>query len=168
MTAIAGIVSSPAAASAGSAPQGAVAASAAGGTSPLNQLDNTQTFLQLLVAQLENQNPTSPTNPTSFMTEISQLAGVESQTSLSSEEEVVAADTMLGKQVTGRGTGGVVSGVVSGVLLGSSGTPELTLGNSGTRLALSAVTKVEQAAAPGIENTTTSTAKNPTTSASVS
>lgn len=151
MTAVTNVSSSPALPSPGQASSLAATSSGIAGTgtgasssSPLNQLDNTQTFLKLLVAQLENQNPDSPTNPTSFMTEISQLAGVESQTSLSSEEQVVAADSMLGMQVTGQGAAGMVEGVVSGVLLSSSGAPQLTLDGSSTELALSAVTKVSR------------------------
>lgn len=118
------------------------AAAAGANSNPLNQLTNTQTFLQLLVAQLKNQNPTSPTDPTAFMTEISQLAGVESQTNLASQEQVVAADSMLGKVVTGQGSKGQVAGVVTGVLLSSSGAPELQVGTSGTTLPITAITKV--------------------------
>ncbi len=113
------------------------------GANPLNQLDNSQTFLKLLVAQLQNQNPTSPTSPTAFMTEISQLTAVQAQTSLASEEQVVAADSMLGRTVTGQGSTGTVSGVVTGVLLSSSGAPELQLGGAGApTLPISAITQV--------------------------
>lgn len=140
-------------------PTGAVVSSGTGtaSTNPLNQLDNTQTFLDLLVAQLKNQNPTSPQNPTAFMTEISQLTAVESQTSLASEEQVVAADSMIGMTVTGSSAKGTISGVVSGVLLSPNGAPELQIGSSGAQLALSAVTKVQQAAATTAAGTTGST-----------
>jgi flagellar basal-body rod modification protein FlgD len=95
-------------------------------SSGLNQLDNSQTFLQLLVAQLENQDPTNPTDPTSFMTEIAQLTAVQSQTSLSAEEQTVAADSMIGLTVTGAGSSGAtLTGQVTGVELSSSGAPTL-------------------------------------------
>ncbi|HUA96639.1 MAG TPA: flagellar hook capping FlgD N-terminal domain-containing protein [Acidimicrobiales bacterium] len=117
-------------------------------TSGLNQLDNSQTFLQLLVAQLQNQDPDNPTDPTSFMTEIAQLTAVQSQTSLSSEEQVVAADSMIGRQVTGTATdGSTVSGVVSSVLLSNSGAPTLQVGNED--LALTSISEVSQAPDPG-------------------
>src|SRR5580704_16438560 len=97
----------PATASAGTA--------SAGG---LNQLANTQTFLQLLVAQLKNQDPTNPADPTQFMTEIAQMTAVQSQTSLSAEEQTVAADSMIGFAVTGAGSlGATYTGQVTGVLL---------------------------------------------------
>jgi len=120
------------------------------GSSGLNQLDNSQTFLELLVAQLKNQDPSNPADPTQFMTEIAQLTAVQSQTSLSAEEQTVAADSMIGLTVTGGGTGGTtLTGQVTGVLLSSSGAPTLEV-QSGTgpaqNLSLSAVTSVTEAA----------------------
>jgi flagellar basal-body rod modification protein FlgD len=119
-------------------------------SSGLNQLDNSQTFLQLLVAQLENQDPTNPTDPTSFMTEIAQLTAVQSQTSLSAEEQTVAADSMLGMTVTGEGSSGAsLTGQVTGVLLSSSGAPTLEVDDgSGTdqNLSLTNVTSVTETA----------------------
>jgi flagellar basal-body rod modification protein FlgD len=145
----------------GSASASQVAPPAGSGSSnPLNQLDNTQTFLQLLVAQLENQDPLNPTDPTSFMTEISQLTSVEAQTTLANEQQVTAADSMLGKLVTGLdASGDSVTGVVSGVLLSSSGAPELTVGPDGTAVALTSVTKVAEQAgtSTGTSGASTST-----------
>ena len=77
------------------------ASASTSGSTGLNQLDNSQTFLELLVAQLKNQDPTNPADPTQFMTEIAQLTAVQSQTSLSAEEQTVAADSMIGLTVTG-------------------------------------------------------------------
>jgi flagellar basal-body rod modification protein FlgD len=132
--------------SAGSDPSGA-AASGSNATG-LNQLDNSQTFLQLLVAQLENQDPTNPTDPTSFMTEIAQLTAVQSQTSLSAEEQTVAADSMIGLTVTGAAASGAsLTGQVTGVLLSASGAPTLEV-QDGTgaaqNLSLTNVTSVTE------------------------
>ena len=134
-------------------------------SSGLNQLDNSQTFLKLLVAQLKNQNPDNPTDPTSFMTEIAQMTAVQSQTTLNAEEQTVAADSMIGREVNGTGTDGKqVSGTVTGVLLTSSGAPQLQLstGAAGsaptTTLALDAVTRVYTA------TTTATTPASPTSS----
>jgi flagellar basal-body rod modification protein FlgD len=119
----------------------------------LNQLDNSQTFLQLLVAQLENQDPTNPTDPTSFMTEIAQLTAVQSQTSLSAEEQTVAADSMLGMTVTGNAaSGGLLTGQVTGVLLSQSGAPTLEVDTGAAQpqnLSLTAVTSVTEPTSPG-------------------
>lgn len=128
---------------------GIPAPTAAGTTATgLNQLDNSQTFLKLLVAQLKNQNPDNPTDPTSFMTEIAQLTAVQSQTSLNAEEQTVAADSMIGRSVSGNGANGqAVGGTVTGVVLSSSGPPQLQLstaaGSTGpTTIALDQVTRV--------------------------
>jgi flagellar basal-body rod modification protein FlgD len=138
--------------SAGSDPSGAAAASGSNATG-LNQLDNSQTFLQLLVAQLENQDPTNPTDPTSFMTEIAQLTAVQSQTSLSAEEQTVAADSMIGLTVTGAAASGAsLTGQVTGVLLSSSGAPTLEV-QDGTgaaqNLSLTNVTSVTEPSQTG-------------------
>jgi flagellar basal-body rod modification protein FlgD len=128
-----------------SSPSATATAPAASG---LNQLDNTQTFLNLLVAQLKNQDPSNPTDPTSFMTEIAQLTAVQSQTTLNAEEQTVAADSMLGQKISGTGSGGrTVSGTVSAVLLNSSGPPQLTLAGQTGSVALDQVTQVSAASA---------------------
>jgi len=122
---------------------GTAAPTGSGGA--LNQLDNTQTFLNLLVAQLKNQDPSNPANPTQFMTEIAQLTAVQSQTTLDAEEQTVAADSMLGRTVVGNTANGVqVKGVVSGVLLSSSGPPQLEIGTGQTAqdVSLSSITTV--------------------------
>lgn len=107
-------------------------AASAAAPSGLNQLDNTQTFLDLLVAQLKNQNPDNPASPGQFMTELAQLTAVQSQTTLDAEEQTVAADSMIGKQVSGFDAGGAkVTGQVTGVLLSSSGAPTLQISVGG-------------------------------------
>ena len=49
-------------------------ASAAAGT---NSLSNTSAFLQLLIAQLHNQDPTQPVDPTTFVTQLAEFNDVE-------------------------------------------------------------------------------------------
>ena len=113
----------------------------------LNQLDNSQTFLQLLVAQLKNQDPTNPADPSQFMTEIAQMTAVQSQTSLDAEEQTVAADSMIGKTITGvSSTGAQASGLVSSVLLSASGSPQLEIG-SGSTAQIVPLTSITQVAA---------------------
>ena len=138
------------------------AAAAAPAVTGTNQLDNSQTFLNLLVAQLKNQNPDNPTDPTSFMTEIAQLTQVQSSTALNSMETTVAADSMIGQDITGNDTSGAaVTGKVSGVTLSSSGPPTLQVTDAtgqAQNISLSAVTQVYAAAsAPATSSSTTST-----------
>ena len=131
-------------------------------TSGLNQLDNTQTFLNLLVTQLKNQNPDNPSDPTAFMTEIAQLTAVQSQTTLNADEETVAADSMLGRTVTGLDADGrKMTGTVTGVAIGSSGPPTLQVegaaGSNPVSMALSAVSSVYASSSTVPATSTTST-----------
>jgi flagellar basal-body rod modification protein FlgD len=123
----------------------AAATTSSSGSNALNQLDNTQEFLKLLVAQLQNQDPLNPEDPSQFMSEIAQLTQVQSQTTLGAEQQTATADSMIGFDVTGTGASGAqVQGVVSSVDLSSSGSPVLMVGT--TALPLSSVTQVQEAA----------------------
>ncbi len=157
----------------GAAGSAGAAGAAAGQSGGVNQLANTQTFLNLLVAQLKNQNPDNPTNPTSFMTEIAQLTAVQSQTNLNAEEQTVAADSMIGRTVTGNGASGQqISGTVTGVLLSSSGPPQLQIsdpaaaaGSKPTTISLDAVTRVYSATTAATTPTSTGTSGSGTAAA---
>ncbi len=46
-------------------------------TDPSGGLANEETFLQLLVAQIKNQDPTSPTDGTQFLTQLAQFSQLE-------------------------------------------------------------------------------------------
>ena len=125
---------------------------------------NQNTFLQLLVAQLQNEDPDNPTDPTQYLSETAQFTQVQSlqslQTSMSSlisSQQDGSATTMLGKTVTWSDTSGsspvTMTGVVSGVITtagNTTGGPELTVTPSGTTqsttIPLTAVTNVADTA----------------------
>jgi flagellar basal-body rod modification protein FlgD len=48
----------------------------------VDALGNPDTFLQLLVAQLQYQDPTSPADGTTFVTQLATFAGVEEQSAM--------------------------------------------------------------------------------------
>lgn len=50
---------------------------AAGGASSKDSLTSEQTFLKILVAQIQNQDPTSPTDPTQFVSQLTQYSALE-------------------------------------------------------------------------------------------
>ena len=71
--------------------------------------DNYQSFLQMLLTQLQNQDPTSPMDSSQFTSELVQFAGVEQQIStnsnltqliqLTQDNTTIQATQLVGKQV---------------------------------------------------------------------
>ncbi|HZT30580.1 MAG TPA: flagellar hook capping FlgD N-terminal domain-containing protein [Bryobacteraceae bacterium] len=53
------------------------AAPTPGAASPLDNLANSETFLKLLVAQIQNQNPLDPTDSVQFVTQLAQFSQLE-------------------------------------------------------------------------------------------
>ena len=75
---------------------GASAAAAAAPTPPKasstsDPLANQQMFLQLLVQQLKNQDPESPSDPKDFIAQLSQMSGVEQMVGMRTELEAIHA-----------------------------------------------------------------------------
>lgn len=67
------------AAPAQSQPSGSQTGSASSNSAALSSSANEQTFLQLLVAQLENQDPTQPQDGTQFVAELAQFSSLEQE-----------------------------------------------------------------------------------------
>jgi flagellar basal-body rod modification protein FlgD len=61
-------------------------------------LSNTDTFLQLLVAQLKNQDPLNPADGTAFVTQLATFSGVEQSTQM--RNDLDAMKTALDKLAT--------------------------------------------------------------------
>jgi flagellar basal-body rod modification protein FlgD len=104
-------------------------------------------FLKLLVAQMQNQDPSSPMNSDQMMseeatfTQVSELTQlVTAQQNLISAQKLQSASSMVGKTIAYTTSGGVTgTGVVaSATLTGSE--PTLKVGN--TDVPLSSVTEV--------------------------
>jgi len=105
-------------------------------------------FLQLLVAQLKNQDPTSPMDSTSYLSQLASFSSVEAQTntntkldSLLTSSALQTADSAIGRTVTS--ADGTVSGVVSSVSIVSSGSPVATLAD-GSTITLDAGVKISK------------------------
>lgn len=97
-------------------------------------------FLQLLVAQLKYQDPSSPADMTTFMTQTAQFTELETmqkiEKTLSSQvtaTQSAGAASMLGHSITGKPSnstdGKEITGVVKSVKMGADG-PVLVVGNS--------------------------------------
>jgi flagellar basal-body rod modification protein FlgD len=117
-------------------------------SSAASSTDNTlnyNNFLQLLVAQLQNQDPTNPSDPTAFVSQLASFSAVEQQVNTNSkldalltQTELSQAGSMIGLTVTS--SDGAVSGQIASVQITSSGSTA-TLTN-GQTLSLGAGVKI--------------------------
>jgi len=121
-----------------------------------------ENFIQLMVTQLQNQDPTQPTSNQDLLAQMSEIGQLESSTELQStmssvtlQTQVGSASSLIGKTVTGvDSSNNSVSGVVNSVSV-AGGNVSLQL-DSGTSLALSGLATI------------TSTATTPTTTGTTS
>ncbi len=119
-------------------------------------------FMQLLIAQLQYQNPLEPSDPTDMMLQTSQLAQLDATQQLLSlhqrqigMHQAVAAAGMVGDTVSGTTPEGVVvDGVVDAVRFTTAG-PVLDV--AGTEIAFGDVTEVRAGPAEPDTDTTTET-----------
>ena len=98
-------------------------------------MDYTQ-FLQLLVAELKNQDPTSPTDPTQYMSQLASFSTVEQQVQTNATLDALLsaqASNIIGKTIAS--ADGTVSGVVKSVEL-SSGGGAIAILTSGSQITL--------------------------------
>lgn len=101
----------------------------ASNANPFASLTSGDEFLQLLVAQLQHQDPMNPMSPTSLMAQTAQLAMVQELQQVESEMTRVQstlstldAAGLVGRTVTATSASGTqVSGVVSGVRVSAGG-----------------------------------------------
>jgi flagellar basal-body rod modification protein FlgD len=97
------------------------------------------TFLKLMMVQMQNQDPLNPSDPTSYMGELAQLTTLEQTTNMAesasqtaAEQHTTAALALLGHKVTYTDSSGAsLTGTVEKIEFTSSG-PMLTIdGKSG-------------------------------------
>ncbi len=108
--------------------------SASSGASNSSQAIDKNTFLKLMMVQMQNQDPLNPSDPTSYIGELSQLTTLEQTTNLASsaaqsasEQKTTAALSLLGHNVTYTDASGMqVTGTVQKVQFTGSG-PTLTV-----------------------------------------
>ena len=110
-------------------PATATTATTSTDTSQSSSMLNPQAFLQLLVAQLQYQDPTSPVDTSTFMNQTAMLSQVQTMNGMSTtlnslvaSQQGQAATSMIGKSVTFvDATGATGSGIVTGASLGTTG-----------------------------------------------
>ena len=137
---------------------GGVAASQVGEQTSLGKDD----FLKLLVAQLQNQDPTNPTDSSTWMAQLAQYSSLEQTTNVAqSVAQLVTASSLtqgvdlLGKELTyARADGTTGTGVADGLTI-QNGQPTLDVG--GESVTLDAVTSVAPVAPAATSSTQTTT-----------
>lgn len=88
---------------------------------PVNGLANESTFLQLLVAQLKNQDPEQPQDGTQFVAQLAQFSSLEQE--LQMRQDLDTINQNIQAAATSSGTSTTSS---SGTSSGSSGTGSTT------------------------------------------
>jgi flagellar basal-body rod modification protein FlgD len=101
-------------------------AAQAGGQAAKSTTVDYNSFLQLLVTQLKNQDPTAPTDSTAFMSQLASFSNVEQAVQMNAKfdsllkmGQLAQADTMIGR--TASSTDGLTSGLVKSVRIDSNG-----------------------------------------------
>jgi flagellar basal-body rod modification protein FlgD len=109
-----------------------------------NALSNYNSFLQLLVTELQNQDPTKPMDPTQSITQLATFSQVQQSvqsnqylSSLLDASQLNQAAAYVGKTLTS--SDGATSGVVQSVSLTSTG-PVATLADGSTLAIATGVT----------------------------
>jgi flagellar basal-body rod modification protein FlgD len=119
-------------------------------SSPTSTLDYSS-FLKLLTAQMKFQDPTNPTDPTQFVSQLASFSsveqGIKTNTKLDSlitSQALNQADGLLGKTVTS--VDGTISGVVKSVEIYSDGS--LAVLENGQKLLLGPGVKISETPPP--------------------
>jgi flagellar basal-body rod modification protein FlgD len=102
--------------------------SASGPQQQLSQND----FLQLLVAQMENQDPLQPQSDTQMAAQMAQFTSLSQTSAMSSSLSMMQASSLIGATVTVQqpNSNNTASGVVQSVRMGSQssdGTPQIVI-----------------------------------------
>lgn len=133
------------------APQGAGLYTGAPARAPKQAMDG-EVFMQLLVTQLQNQDPSSPMNTNDMIAQTTQLAMMEKLNQLSTNAEEnfslqmrSAAAALIGQQISYMGADGEPATGVATAVSYSGQIPLVTVG--GQAVALDAVTGITAASA---------------------
>jgi len=115
-------------------------------TSPISALNSTDSlsgvsnaltqkdFLQLMVTQMQNQNPLDPQSDTQMAAEMAQFTSLQQSSAMSTSLAMMQADSLLGSTVNIQvDSHTLTNGVVQGVVL-QNGTPQILVNGSAYNL----------------------------------
>ena len=99
---------------------------------PANMQINQTDFLQLITAQMKDQNPLSPSDPTQFVTQLEGMSQVSAMQSLQSSmpaQSIMTDTTLIGRSVLAPGTQATLStgGSIGGAVTAPAGATKLTV-----------------------------------------
>ena len=121
--------------------------SLSGSSQALTQKD----FLQLMVTQMQNQNPLDPQSDTQMAAEMAQFTSLQQASSMSSSLAMIQADSLLGSTVNIQiDSKTLTNGVVQGVVV-NNGTPQILVNGSPYNLS-QVISVAPTAAAPATAN----------------
>ena len=72
-------------------------------------------FLELMVAQLKNQDFNNPVDDTQYMAQMAQFASLQAMQDMSGFTQSTYAIALVGKQVSAQKDGALIEGVVTGI-----------------------------------------------------
>jgi flagellar basal-body rod modification protein FlgD len=131
---------------------------------PLNMQINQTDFLQLITAQLQDQNPLSPSDPTQFVSQLEGMSEVSSMQSMQSSlqaSQMMSGTSLLGRSVLAPGTqatlaaGGSIGGAVTAPA-GATGLSVSISDSTGATVSTFNVTPAPSGLTPFVWNGTTS------------
>ncbi len=134
-----------------------------------------QNFLQLLVAQMENQDPTNPQSDTQMASQMAQFTSLTQTTAMSASLSMMQANSLIGNTVTVQtdSMGDTASGVVQSVAMASAssgGQPQIMINGTAYNLsqvvgvAPTPVTTPATTSAAGSSSTAPTSSSTPATS----
>lgn len=85
-------------------------ASAPAAVSPINELANQNVFLQLLVAQLKNQDPQNPADGTQFVTQLAQFSELSNTTQMAADIAAIRAALTSTNKTSNNSSSGEIHG----------------------------------------------------------
>lgn len=97
-------------------------------------------FLQLLVTQMQYQDPLNPTSDTEFIAQMAQFSSLEQMQNLNTTFSKFRAYELVGKDVVGDINGVTVEGVVEAIRMQSDGKTYAVIGN--TQLDIDKIDKI--------------------------
>ncbi len=122
---------------------------------------SSNSFLQLLVTQLQNQDPTQPVDDSQWLSELANFSSLQQMTDMNTTltnqsglTQISSISSLIGKTATTNqldASGNPITGVVSGASV-ANGTVTLTIGSN--QVPLSSVTGLSQTPASSTSTTT--------------